>query len=156
MSTHPSPHTVTDTRELLDLAELTDIVFYETNARRSPGVEETPVSIEIALRREELVIEVRCRATVSGAGGEYLTDASAVFTLQEPIDAADEVITEFVERVGVMSVYPYLRESITQAGAKLGLDRPVLKLLRPGEVHVTVANQDSEGGLNKPTEPSTP
>ncbi|MCD2158075.1 hypothetical protein LQL77_30710 [Rhodococcus cerastii] len=143
MSANSSLRTVTDARELLDLAELTDIVFYETNARRSPGVEETPVSIEIALRREELVIEVRCRATFSGAGGEYLADASAVFTLQEPIGAADEVITEFVERVGVMSVYPYLRESITQAGAKLGLNRPVLKLLRPGDARVTIADQDS-------------
>ncbi len=69
---------------------------------------------------------------------------SAVFTLREPIEASDAIITEFVERVGVMSVYPYLRESITQSGAKLGLDRPVLKLLRPGDIHITVEDSDGD------------
>ncbi|AWK76374.1 hypothetical protein CBI38_33625 (plasmid) [Rhodococcus oxybenzonivorans] len=138
------PRTVADARELLELTELTDIVFFETGARRKPDVEETPLSIQIALRREELLLEVRCRATVSGSGGEYLADASAVFTLREPIEAADAIITEFVERVGVMSVYPYLRESITQSGAKLGLDRPVLKLLRPGDIHITVDDSDDK------------
>lgn len=136
------PHAVTDTHELLDLAELTDIVFYETGGRRNPDLEESPLSIQIALRREELGLEVRCRATVSGAGGEYVADASAVFTFQKPVEATDEVITEFVERVGVMAVYPYLRESITQSSAKLGLERPVLRLLRSGDVHLTVDGQD--------------
>ncbi|MFZ2177457.1 MAG: hypothetical protein WAW17_26205 [Rhodococcus sp. (in: high G+C Gram-positive bacteria)] len=144
MTDNSSPRTVADARELLELTELTDIVFFETGARRNPDVEETPLSMQIALRREELLLEVRCRATVSGSGGEYVADASAVFKLHEPIEAADDVITEFVERVGVMSVYPYLRESITQSGAKLGLDRPVLKLLRPGDIHVTVDDSDSE------------
>ncbi|MEE2061737.1 hypothetical protein [Rhodococcus artemisiae] len=142
MSAAPQPRTVTDARELLDLAELTDIVFYETYARRTSDGEDNPLAIQIALRREELVLEIRCRATVAGAGGEYLTDASAVFTLHEPIEAPDTVVAEFVERVGVMSVYPYLRESITQSAAKLGLDRPILKLLRPGDVHVTPDIQD--------------
>lgn len=137
MSTN-SPRDVTDARELLDLAELTDIVFYEVGARRTTDADEDSVAIQIALRREELVLEVRCRATVTGAGGEYLTDASAVFTLRESITASDDAITEFVERVGVMTVYPYLRESISQSAAKLGLERPILKLLRPGEVHITV------------------
>lgn len=141
MSENPSLRTVTDARELLELAELTDIVFYETSARRNPDVEETALSIEIALRKEEEVLEVRCRAIAAGGGGEYVADASAVFALQEPVDVPDAVMTEFVERVGVMSVYPYLRESITQSGAKLGLDRPVLKLLRPGDVHVTLTSQ---------------
>lgn len=137
MSDHKSPRTVNDARDLLALTELTDIVFYEISARRNPDVEGTPVSIEIALRREELLLEVRCRATVLGGEGEYLADASAVFNLQEPVEAPEEVIAEFVERVGVMSVYPYLREAITQSAAKLGLDRPILRLLRPGDVHIT-------------------
>ncbi|MGU3586395.1 hypothetical protein ACLBYD_24900 [Rhodococcus sp. C26F] len=137
MSDDRAPRAITDARELLELTELTDIVFYEIGARRNPDVEDTPVSIDIALRREELLLEIRCRATVLGGGGEYLVDASAVFTLQEPVQASETAVAEFVERVGVMSVYPYLREAITQSAAKLGLDRPVLRLLRPGDVHVT-------------------
>ncbi|WP_328660199.1 hypothetical protein [Nocardia salmonicida] len=134
----------TDASELLALAELVDIVFYECSGRRSPGGEESPLSIQIALGREELGLEVRCRATISGAGGEYIADASAVFAFQEPIEATEEAITDFAARVGVMAVYPYLRESITQSSAKLGLERPVLRLLRPGETRLT-ANSPDQG-----------
>ncbi|MBB1010706.1 hypothetical protein BXY47_0059 [Dietzia kunjamensis] len=138
-----SPRRIVDARSLLDLAELTDVIFYEVRARRAPQATDSEVAIQIALRRDELVLEVRCRATVTGAGGEYFTDASAVFTLREQISATEDVITDFVERVGVMAVYPYLRESISQSAAKLGLERPILKLLRPGEVRVTVNRPDA-------------
>lgn len=137
MTDGPNVRKVDDARQLLELAELSNIVFYEITGRRTLETNETPLSIQILMRREDLVLEVRARAMVSGAGGEYIADASAIFSLEEPIDASDEVIQEFVERVGVMSVYPYLREAVTSTAAKLGLDRPILKLLRPGDVHVT-------------------
>ena len=138
------PRTVSDARDLLDLAELTDIVFYEVGARRATDSADSEPTIQIALRREETSIEVRCRAHVVGSGGAYTTDASAVFSLSEQIAVSDDALTEFVERVGVMTVYPYLRESITQSAAKLGLERPILKLLRPGDVHVTANVRDED------------
>lgn len=123
-------------RELLERTELADIVFYETGGRRNPDAEESRMNIQVAVRREELLLEVRCRATVSGAGGEYVADAAARFEFHEPVAASADAVTDFVERVGVLCVYPYLREAITQLAAKLGLERPVLRLLRPGDVHL--------------------
>ncbi|MFC8528402.1 hypothetical protein [Nocardia sp. NPDC057227] len=140
-----SPGVATDASTLLALSELTDIVFYECSGRRDRDSGEAPLSIQIALGREKLGLEVRCRATIAGAGGEYVADASAVFTFREPVEATEEAITDFAARVGVMAVYPYLRESITQSSAKLGLQRPVLRLLRPGEVSLTITDQVGEG-----------
>ncbi|MFC8046237.1 hypothetical protein [Nocardia sp. NPDC057353] len=140
----------TDTDSILAFAELTDIVFYECSGRRNRDAGEVPLSIQIALGRDELGLEVRCRATIAGAGGEYIADASAVFTFREPVEATAEAVTDFAARVGVMAVYPYLRESITQSSAKLGLERPVLRLLRPGEVSLTINNPDGDSA-SEPT-----
>lgn len=127
--------TVIDVRELLHMAELTDIVYFEVCARRAEDDQPEPgFSMNVKTRVEGNTLEVRCRAIAGGDGGEYLTDASAVFTLAEPIDVPAETAREFAEKVGVMAVYPYIRESMTQSGAKLGLNRPVLPLLRAGDV----------------------
>lgn len=43
------------------------------------------------------------------------------------------------ERVGVMTVYPCLRESFHQSAAKLGASQPTMKLLlRPGDSTMSV------------------
>lgn len=140
---------VNDARQLLEIAELTDIVFYEVHGRRSPDAADSEPSVRIALKREAQTIEVRCRAYVASLGGAYSTDASAVFSLDEDVSISDEAMTEFVEKVGVMTVYPYLREAISQAAAKLGLERPILKLLRPGEVRVTPNEQQDADHLEE-------
>ncbi|MGB2951297.1 MAG: hypothetical protein WBB62_16745 [Rhodococcus sp. (in: high G+C Gram-positive bacteria)] len=131
---------VTDVKQLLNSAELTDIVFYETRACRV--VDDAPeadgsaqgFSMQIMLRVESQLLEVRCKAQAEGLGGQYVSDASAVFSLSEPSDIDEDTVRIFAEKVGVMAVYPYIRESITQGGARLGLERPILPLLRAGDV----------------------
>ena len=59
------------------------------------------------------------------------------------VDISDAALSEFVERVGVMTVYPYLRESIDQSAAKLGAARPTMKLLRPGDITVSVSADET-------------
>lgn len=136
------PVVVNDARELLALAELTDVRFYEVSATRT-GEDNEAHEIQIVFRHEDLELEVRCRGDVRSSGGSYISDVGAVFTLQRPVDAQQHVIEEFVEKVGVMSVYPYLRESISEGAAKLSLNRPFLRLLRAGDVHIT--RRDSKG-----------
>ncbi|CAH0302439.1 hypothetical protein SRABI91_04595 [Rhodococcoides fascians] len=136
---------LTDVRELLRASELADIIFYEVSASRiseeSEDTESPTFSMEIMTRTEPQVIEIRCKAHAAGAGGRYVSDASALFSLAKPVDIAEDTVREFAEKVGVMAVYPYIRESITQGGARLGLDRPVLPLLRAGEVKFNASDQ---------------
>ncbi|QYC54602.1 hypothetical protein PP488_gp44 [Gordonia phage Agueybana] len=80
-----------------------------------------------------------------GQGGRYLADAGAVFTLKSEAQIEEGVQREFAEKVGVMAVYPYLRSTVSQLAASLGLDRPVLPLLRAGAVALTrEADADEE------------
>ena len=135
---------ITEAKDLLALTELDGIRYYEVSAtrreeRRDPGVE-----IDISLRRDEYEIEVRCAARVTGEDADFCTDASAVFSLSDPVEITGAALSEFVERVGVMTVYPYLRESIHQSAAKLGVRQPVMQLLRPGDIRVSVdGNEES-------------
>ncbi|MDZ7929042.1 MAG: hypothetical protein U5N21_02790 [Rhodococcus sp. (in: high G+C Gram-positive bacteria)] len=139
---HSEANTVTDVGELLAACELSDIVFYEVSALRMSETDSEPdkkpgFDMRIMTRIEPQRVEIRCRAQALGAGGQYVTDASSVFTMASPVEVDERVVREFAEKVGVMAVYPYIRESITQGGARLGLDRPILPLLRAGDVHLS-------------------
>ncbi|MBM4468150.1 hypothetical protein GS502_01265 [Rhodococcus hoagii] len=146
-----SARVVRDARELLQLAELTDIVFHEIHGKRVDNTEDDGAfSLNVMTRSEPQLLEIRCHATASGAGGEYVADVSAVFTLSEPVELSPDVTREFAEKVGVMAVYPYVRESMTQSGAKLGLDRPVLPLLRAGDVKLDTPDSTSQANSSDP------
>lgn len=132
---------IIDAKDLLTLTELDGIRYYETSARRREDNRDTQVDIEIRLRRAEREIEVRCVARVVGEGADYCADASALFTLSEPVEITESALAEFVERVGVMTVYPYLRESIHRSAATLGVARPTMKLLRPGDIRLSVSEE---------------
>ncbi|MGQ4596730.1 hypothetical protein [Nocardia sp. R6R-6] len=127
--------------ELVAIAELVDIIFFEVSGKRTSAdpLEESAAAtdIEIAVRSRIDGVDVRCLCRVTGGGGEYVCDAAAQYEFGQPATVAEEVLTAFVQRVGIMTVYPYLRESITASATKLRLDPPLLRLLRPGDVHAT-------------------
>lgn len=136
-----TPLQVDSVDELVAIAELVDIVFFEVAGKRSASspAEDSDDSpdIDISVRTSSTGIDVRCVCRVSGGGGEYVCDAAARYDFGRPVEIRDPVLPEFVRRVGVMAVYPYLRESITASAAKLRLPPPLLRLLRPVDVHAT-------------------
>jgi hypothetical protein len=115
-------------------------VIYENCAKRIEA-EDSGFDLQVLTRVGDGEFEIRCRASVVGHGGQYTADAGAIFefTTQGKID--DAIAREFAEKVGVMAVYPYLRAVIGQAAASLGLDRPMLPLLRAGAINL--ANDDT-------------
>lgn len=137
---------ITDAKELLNVAELDAIRFYEVSAQRREETRDPEVGIDIRLRHAEQEIEVRCAARVTGDEADFRADASALFSLDHPVQVTEAAMAEFVARVGVMTVYPYLREAVHQSASKLGVAQPVMKLLRPGDVKVTVSGDDDSAG----------
>jgi hypothetical protein len=137
---------VNDVEELISLVTVRDVVFHEVQARRSPDHEDADdLSMEITVREGQQELGVRCRAKVAGAGGLYTADAEAVFTLARPARIKPATLREFIEQVGVMVVYPYLRSAITDGAAKLSLRRPILKILRPGDIQLSGEERPVEG-----------
>ncbi len=141
VSSTANPVTVSDVVELVGRSEVEDIVFYELHAERAavPTVEE-PRGLEtmrVMQRRDAHSVEVRCRAEVHGADGFYVVDAAVLYRFHEELQISEAILREFVEKVGVMAVYPYIREAVCALAAKLRLSVPILGIIRSGEVHLT-------------------
>lgn len=141
MSDQQQALTYTDVRNLLDQSELADVVLYQISGSRVEEPGEAGYKLQVLTRVEDSEFEIRCQATVVGNGGQYLADAGAVFKFAAVGEIEEGTAREFAEKVGVMTVYPYLRAAVAQTAASLGLDRPVLPLLRAGSVALT-KNQD--------------
>ncbi len=144
------PRRLVDTaEELLALADLRDIVFFEVAALRNeaPDAEvdrDAQHAVQVSVRAGDERIEVRCRLTVDTGQATLVIDAASRFEYREPLTVSPSARAVFVKRVGVMAVYPYLREAAHEAASKLRVDAPLLGLLRGNEVELDEA-EDEEG-----------
>lgn len=132
---------VSAVEQLIRLAEIRDVIFHEVRARRSSEQENEDIDLEVMFRENDRELGIRCRATVTAPGAEFIVDAEALFELEKPVQIQPEVVKQFVERVGVMVLYPYLRSAVSDAAAKLAVHRPVMRLLRLGDVQLQGAGQ---------------
>lgn len=140
----PGVITYSDVREVLDRSELADVVIYELQASRIGEAVEPQYSMQVLTRLDGVEFEIRCKVEAQGQGGQYVAEAGGIFTLESEGLIEEGTRREFAEKVGVMTVYPYLRSSVSQLAASLGLDRPVLPLLRAGGVSLTQKTEPTE------------
>lgn len=156
---------ITDVRDLLELTELTDVQFFELAAKRKlslqvPHEDESPLPgatdaeastvetlqqkevdggepIQILLHGDEERLVIRAVMAVDGPDAEYRIDAAIVYTISEPSDVEEAVKVEFAERVGIMALYPFLREALYSTAARMRLEAPLLGILRAGQIKLT-------------------
>ncbi len=135
--TASAPAEVTSIQELLDGLELTEIRTYLLHAERGSFETDDEARIAVSVNHEGQVLELRCKLTASTGDSELAVDRSAVFALQRPMMIPPSVMSEFAERVGVMTVYPYVREGVFSVASSLGVAPPVMGLLRAGSIKLT-------------------
>jgi len=146
---------VDDVGELLTLAHLADIVFYEVAGRRLDEGEESDVvesttedaPLQVLLRHDETRLQVRVRCEARSSEAEFTVDVAAQFELSEPVELAETVQREFVERVGIMAAYPFVREGLHSTASKMRVPPPLLQLLRANQMSLT---------RNEPEAPEAP
>lgn len=89
---------------------------------------------KIMLRSSDTEIEVRMRMQLESAAARLVADIGISYSLTKPIAPSESALKEFVERVAVMALFPYVRESLHTSAARLGVDPPVLGIIRAGEL----------------------
>ena len=151
-----SPLRRADVVELLQMAELREIKYYELSARLRTESwdkpEDAPVAepdtsreaeeagdeqdsqLVVNMRSSSTSIEVRVRMAVRNQVAEFVADVSAWYHFSEQVYLDDDLRTEFGERIGVMAVWPFLREALHAQGAKLRTEIPLLGIIRQGQV----------------------
>ncbi|PPH11636.1 hypothetical protein C5C71_06430 [Rathayibacter sp. AY1C1] len=127
-------------QELVRVADLDDVVHYEIRGvlvpERPEDFEANSYRIDFAelVRPEDAF--ARYRLAFEAEDANYLVDVGAHYSFSEPVtfDRADWV--QFAEEVAFMVVFPFLREAVFSAAARLGRPAPVLGLMKRGEFRI--------------------
>ncbi len=151
MTATPTERPVTSVVDLLEASELTGIRTYQVVGVRAAAEEERPddteQDLQVMVKGDAGRLETRVLMTVNTPEADLRADVGVLYTFRERLSVPEEILAEFVEKVGVMAVFPFLRESILTTAARLGVAAPVLGLLRAGQFHVTPPKTD------RPVEP---
>lgn len=129
---------VDDLENALEVFELVEVVAYEHSGKRVPvNLDDDngapPQSeMEVLVRHSSNEIETRFRMTVTAPGMELASDVGVVYRSDNWI-LAPSLVPSFLEEIGIMAAYPYLREGTATSAVRLGLPAPTLGLLRRGQ-----------------------
>lgn len=135
--------------ELSLTVDLAEVGFDEVSARRTPepdapdGVRAR--DLEVSATRSADRIVVRCVAERQTSDARYRVAVHGTFQAREAFDVDHEVMTAFVEQIGVTSLYPYLREAMSGLSNRLGAAPVLLPLIQPGQIRLGLSGTTSSG-----------
>lgn len=138
MSEPQTPRQVESVIDLVQLVELSEFRCYRLMGERvtaSDDREETQ-SLSILAGGDETHVECRVRMELGTESANLEADIGAVYTLPEPVEMTAAVVAEFIERVGLMAVFPFLREAVFTTASRMGVPPPVVGILRAGDAKV--------------------
>jgi len=127
--------------ELLQLGELVDVRFIEFSAtlrdepRDDLESDDLENSMQVMVGGEEGVLEIRVRIEAATAEANYVVVAATQFHFDATeVTVTEDLGREFAEKVGVMALYPYVREAIQSMSTRLRQTVVTLPLMRTGQV----------------------
>lgn len=133
---------------MLNHVELTDVFPTELSAARAnndvaSGLEQ---SQELLWRDIDGGFEILLRASISARDASYRVGLVAQYKRAEPFDADEPVVKEFIEKVAIMTLWPYLRSAVSELGTRLRTSTITLGLLRQGGVSLSRDTEPSDSG----------
>jgi hypothetical protein len=129
---------IDDINSLVQHVDLRGVITYGLEARRVQSETGAPTQkLGYMHKVSETQLEARFLLDVTTSEASLQADVAVSYAFDEPTLATERVLLEFAERVGVMAAFPFLREAIFTLAARLGVDPPVLGLLKAGEVTFT-------------------
>jgi len=146
------PRIVTDLEEAVSLLEFEDVVVYEARAQRRDGgfedlIEDTTndeghgeLRIDLLVQDSDQWLAVRAQCVTGSAEAVVTYDAAVVYRKAEPMKMDTATTTAFITRVGLMTLYPFLREGVHQASSRVGTTPIKLGLLKAGQANVQLGH----------------
>lgn len=104
--------------------------------------EGTEISVNLGLRTRQdgPAIGVRIEFTASHETWRIFLDVSAEFEARESLVASEEARVDFANKVGVMVLYPYIRETVSNLTQKIVGTSVVLPTIRQGDISFSAEN----------------
>lgn len=125
--------------DLIAVAKLTDVLPYEIHAERKIPPDPKPrgkrinhsSEINAAVSRSDGKLLLRLKMPLETWDAKLAAGVSVTYEIPDGLHIPDEVLGDFIARLGVMTAYPFLREAIYSAATKIRVTPPVLGLIRP-------------------------
>ncbi|WP_337352452.1 hypothetical protein [Pseudarthrobacter sp. CCNWLW207] len=97
-------------------------------------------------------VEVRQRLNVVSDDARFTVDEGVTFEFPGPIEVDQSIRQDFISKVGLMVLHPFMRESLRSLSAKLGVEPVLLPIRRgfdlepmdPSEASLKLPNGNSE------------
>ena len=131
-------------RDVRCLTVLADRVTDPAIGIREPTGGEGTVSIDVHPVAWGTTIETWFRLTVDLPDAKLAAAYATLFTRDSDEAIPEPVQVEFVERVAIMAVFPYLRESVHTSAVRLQVPPPVLDIMRQGTFRVNTGGGPTE------------
>ncbi|MEW5013319.1 hypothetical protein NAI87_05860 [Clavibacter michiganensis subsp. michiganensis] len=137
---------VKDAQELLGLGHLVDVRVLRfgsaLKAEPDEGLDDDAVdtSVKVNIVNHPGVLQVTMDMEVHTRGADYTVVGATQFHFDSAYELSEEVAREFAERVGVMAIYPYLREAIQSFSTRLTQTPITLPLLGQGQIDLKADN----------------
>ena len=126
-----------DIHEFVGNVELTGIRFLDISgrAKSDPDEDQTRSDVDISVQESHgpSYLQVRFRVAVENHQATYGVELALQYETEVEYEHDRAVLEDFIERVAIMSAFPYIREAVSTTAAKLELDVPILGILRQGE-----------------------
>lgn len=157
--THDDRTVLTSAQELVQHLEPTGIVFYELSAQYDDSVElpkgEVDLELEFgtSLRIRARGVDYRFRVEVPLLTGAVVVDAAIQYEASEDLAFHRDALREFGQRAAVMSLYPYVRQAVSDLMGRLRVPTVFLPMLTPGEVTFDVDRLPEVVGAVESDEP---
>lgn len=140
MSTELSTEDVADVQAVIAASELRSVEYYEMSAKRYDATQEPAdaengqLRIAVQQRSDSDSFGVRLNATLTLAIGEANVSVAGEYALTEDFALTTRAVQLFANEVGVMTVFPYLREAVASITGRV-FNQPLhLQMISRGDI----------------------
>lgn len=134
---------VDDIHEAVNRLALRDVIFLKLEAERLVESDEVPETVsrrhQLLARQTERVLHARVDSQIQSPEARFRLNALAVYEKQTEFFVSEDVQKDFLERVGVFAIWPYLRAQLHQLCDGLSVERVPLPMIRQGQVTLAAA-----------------
>lgn len=126
-----------DLEGLVAAVQLESVTHEELSAKRIATADGQPSNLlSVNATRRPDRIEVVCGVDHTTVDAIYRVVTRAIFRAADAFQVADPTMTAFVQQVGIMTVYPFLREAVRDLSVRVGAEPALLELIRPGQIQL--------------------
>jgi len=140
MSTELSTEDVADVQAVIAASELRSVEYYEMSAKRYDATqapadaENGQLRIAVQQRSDADSFGIRLNATLTLAIGEANVSVAGEYALTEDFALTTRAVQLFANEVGVMTVFPYLREAVASVTGRV-FNQPLhLQMISRGDI----------------------